>query len=324
MIRMNKAWITAVAFAAGLGVVGSADAQRLDQSGTPNYGTRSASPGFTPDPMTITVTSGGNLQVSSMGLGAGCTGYATEAPDFRFNLQGGSSSFLRFFVESAVDTTLVINGPNGQWHCNDDISSSNRNPMVDFTNAPPGQYDVWIGSYQANDRARGTLNITELSNRQPGGGNGGGGAVASAAQGSGALNIAGNPTFGDRSIAPGFTPDPLTASITSGGGINAANAGLPSGCVGWVAANPDFNVVLTGNSNFLRFFVNNTNEDTTLVINGPNGQWFCNDDSFNGRNPSVDFNGAGSGTYNVWVGSYTQGTNTRVQLNVTELQGQHP
>ncbi len=148
---------------------GTASAQRLNTQGTPNYGARNIAPGFTPDPIQIPVTSGGTLDVSSMGLGQDCTGFATAQPDFNFTLTG-TSAFLRLFVEAGnEDTTLIINKADGSWACNDD-SNGGRNPMVDLRGAGPGLYNVWIGSYQSGTRARGTLNVTELASRRPGGG----------------------------------------------------------------------------------------------------------------------------------------------------------
>ncbi len=165
----NKTWMIAAALVSSFAAVGSASADGLNFSGSPNFGERRVSPGFTPDPIEISVTSGGSVNVSAQNLGQGCTGYASENPDFRFHLQGGQSSFLRFLVDApGSDTTLVINTPNGQWRCNDDVSSSNRNPMIDFNNAPTGQYDIWIGSYRSGQNSRGTLKITELSSVRPG------------------------------------------------------------------------------------------------------------------------------------------------------------
>ena len=129
-----------------------------------NFGTHSLRAGFMPDPKVIRVTSGGNLNVSTMGYGAGCRGFATSTPDAIVNYNG--AGFLRFFVRASGDTTLVINAADGSWHCNDD-SHGGLNPTVDFSNAPSGQYDVWIGSYEAGTNVRGTLNITELRSEHP-------------------------------------------------------------------------------------------------------------------------------------------------------------
>lgn len=291
---------------------------RLDVSRAPNYGARTIAPGFTPDPIQVQVTSGGNLNVAAMNLAPGCTGFATASPDFNFTLSA-NDSFLRVFVEANDDTTLIINKPDGSWVCADDTYGTN--PGIDLSNAPRGLYNVWVGSYRSAARASGTINITELRSVVPGatagvGGGGGGG---------GALDVTGNPNFGSRTLAPGFVPDPAVIRVTSGGSIDAGSAGLPAGCGGWVTSQPDFNLVLTGTSASLRFFVDGTpsGADVTLIVNRADGSWVCNDDSYGGLNPTVDLPGAAPGTYNVWIGSYRQGTTVRGRLNVTELD-HHP
>jgi hypothetical protein len=127
-----------------------------------NFGVRRLQHGFLPDPSNVDVVSGGSLDVRNMGLGAGCVGYATAQPDFIVRYSG-TSSRLRFYVTSDSDTTLVVNTASGGWRCNDDSYGGN-NPTVDVNNAGPGQYDVWIGSYQSGVQARGTLHVTELDN----------------------------------------------------------------------------------------------------------------------------------------------------------------
>ncbi len=130
-----------------------------------NFGKRNVRTGFVPDPINVNVVSGGTIDASGLNLGAGCRGFVTQRPDYivRFT---GPSSMLRFYVTAPGDTTLVINGADGQWHCNDD-SNGGTNPMVDIANAGTGQYDVWVGSYQSGQQIRGQLHITELSSNHP-------------------------------------------------------------------------------------------------------------------------------------------------------------
>ena len=102
------------------------------------------------------------MDIWDLNLGSGCTGYATSSPDVRLNLGGTSSQLRIFFVpDGSDDTTLVINGPYGGWYCNDDYSG--LDPMVEFTNASSGQYDIWVGSYSSGEYVGGTLYVTELS-----------------------------------------------------------------------------------------------------------------------------------------------------------------
>lgn len=297
---------------------------RLDYHQSPNYGARNVSPGFTPDPIRIEVTSGGSLDVSAMNLAPGCTGFATASPDFNFTLSA-ADAFLRVFMDAGnEDTTLIINRPDGSWVCADDVYGVN--PSIDFANAAPGVYNVWVGSYRSNVRARGTLGITELRNVHPGQLSGVGSAPTPQPAAGGALDVSARPNFGSRTLAPGFVPDPSTVNVVSGGNLDASTLGLPAGCRGWVTRAPDFNLTLNGSSGSLRIYVDRTprNADVTLIINRADGTWVCGDDSYGTLNPSVDLPNAGPGLYNVWVGSYREGTTVRGRLNVTELESRHP
>ena len=140
----------------------------------------------------------------------------------------------------------------------------------------------------------------------------------------GGLQIGGSrANFGTRSVAPGFTPDPIDINVVSGGAVDAGTLGLGQGCVGWVTRRPDYIVRMTSNSSSLRVYVTSS-EDTTLVVNAANGTWHCNDDSYGGTSPSVDLGGQGAGQYDVWVGSYRRGVQAHATLHVTELGSQHP
>jgi hypothetical protein len=127
------------------------------------FGNVHLSPGFTPDPHSVSVTSGGNLDVSAMNLTSGCVGYATSQPDFILHMSG-SSGMLRFYVNGDGDTGLVINDGSGRWHCDDD-SHSGLDPEVNIHGAPSGQYDVWVTSYQSGESIRGTLYVSELASQ---------------------------------------------------------------------------------------------------------------------------------------------------------------
>jgi len=125
-----------------------------------NFGVHSLRGGFVPDPKQYTgIVSGGSLDVSRMGHGAGCTGFATRQPDVIVNYSN-SASFLRFYFQGSGDTALVINDAGGNWHCNDDTAG--LNPQVDIPSPPNGQYDIWVASYRAGENIRGTLYATEL------------------------------------------------------------------------------------------------------------------------------------------------------------------
>ncbi|MDQ7027140.1 MAG: hypothetical protein Q9P44_16465, partial [Anaerolineae bacterium] len=135
----------------------------LDYTLTPNFGEIALQTGFTPDPFQFTMTSGGNLDVSSSL--PNCNGYVTAAPDYTV-AWSGNSTLLRFFFESNGDTILIINDANGNWQCNDD-SFGTLNPTIDFDNPSEGIYNIWGGSFIGSDYVSGVLNITEASSVVP-------------------------------------------------------------------------------------------------------------------------------------------------------------
>lgn len=127
--------VTCAALAAlALGAAASAQNYSLN----PNFGTYSLSAGFLPDPYGVNVVAGGNINASR--LGSSCVGSISDAPDVRLNFNGGRISIG---AQSNVDTTIVVNGPDGRWYCNDDFDG--LNPQVTLSGS--GQYDIWVGTY---------------------------------------------------------------------------------------------------------------------------------------------------------------------------------
>lgn len=283
-------------------------AQTLNIGGSSsNFGRTSLSPGFTPDPFRVSVVSGGALNVPTLNLASGCVGYATSDPDYILDLTS-STSFLAIYNEGEGDTGLVVNAPDGAWHCDDD-SHSGTNPLVSFSNAPSGQYDIWVTSYSVGDNISGTLHVTELSSLA-------GGSTSS----TGTLSIGGSTSnFGRTSLSPGFTPDPFQVSIVSGGNLNVAAMNLASGCVGYATSDPDYIIDLSGVMAYLEIY-NEGEGDTGLVINDPNGNWYCDDDSHTGTDPKISLNKASAGQYDIWVTSYSSGDSLRGTLSVTEIR----
>ena len=116
----------------------------------------SLSAGFVPDPVSVEIYSGGPTDAS--GIAGSCVGMVADQPDISltFRSQGGP---LGIAVYSSGDTSLVINGPDGRWYCNDDADG--LNPQLRWGRAPSGQYDIWVGA--VGDAAPSTVLITEGS-----------------------------------------------------------------------------------------------------------------------------------------------------------------
>ena len=74
-----------------------------------------------------------------------CNGYINSQPNHTLVLSE-FWEFLKIEVNSSTDTTIIIEGPGGVW-CNDD--SVNANPAIEGQ-WQPGNYKIWVGSYQEN------------------------------------------------------------------------------------------------------------------------------------------------------------------------------
>jgi hypothetical protein len=292
-----------------------------------------------PDPAAYSLTAGGGrdpVNVASLGLYDQATGmpcgqaFITRSPDFRFFFTPGSSfNFLRMYVQThnGADATLLVNQPDTSWRCNDD-SFGTLMPSIDFSYPMSGQYDVWVGTYDASSHNPATFYITELDYNRPGGGQQGyvaptptptptpnpyGGQVA---QG-GSINVMGTPTYGTFNINNGFTPDPLTYNAVAGGEIQASSV-IPGCYAGNIASVPDIRINYSAGTWPLRFYVSAPGTDTTLAVNAPDGTWYCNDDTV-GLQPVIDFASPMSGQYDIFIGTFGTGQYPNVQLYVTEL-----
>ena len=115
--------------------------------------------GFSPDPHTVNLVAGGPLAAAEAANSA-CRGYVTQAPDYELSFEPGS---LDLFISavSDTDTTLVVNGPDGNWYCDDD-SAGSLNPGLHFEGPMAGTYDIWVGTYLSGDGAEAQLHISEL------------------------------------------------------------------------------------------------------------------------------------------------------------------
>jgi serine protease Do len=297
----------------------------LNPNAAPLFGTATLDPSFLPDPYIVSLYSGGNLDVSTLGLGADCRGFSASAPDYRVVWGGDGSTPLRLFFVGDGDATLTISQPNGTWACNDDFSGENLNPFVEIRNAPAGQYDIWVGSFAAATNVSGYLMITEVDS-YPGhivspllGGVVDPLAAQGAGGGAAGLDMSADANFGTVELGPGIVPDPHTVYVVSGGSVDMSTLGLGTDCRGFATAAADYRVVLTGDVSRLRiFFVAQEGGDTTLAVNQADGTWVCNDDfSAENLNPMIELTNAPGGVYEIWVGSFNTGTTVAGTLYIT-------
>ena len=130
-------------------------------------------------------------------------------------------------------------------------------------------------------------------------------ALLFAASGGGhAQNIFGDPNYGIARLESGFTPDPHEVEVAVGGSVRAARVG--NGCVGFISDSPDFRLRLDTSGWLPLYIWVESDTDTTLVINDPDGDWSCDDDSGQGVNPYVKFASPSSGSYDIWIGAFSE------------------
>jgi len=271
---------------------------RPDYTLNPNYGSVSLDAGFTPDPWTKSILAGGSVPAS--GARSGCEGSVSAAPDLQLFYEAGSLD-LTIRAHASEDVTLLVNTPGGQWYCDDD-GGGNLDPKITISGPQSGRYDIWVGTYNDN-MVQSTLEISELGGTS---GSGGGGRP----------DITLSPNYGTANLRAGFTPDPWTKSILAGGSVPASAA--REGCAGKVSAAADIQIFYDGSSDADLTFKVTASDDTTLLVNTPNGRFYCDDDSAGGLNPKVTITNPQAGRYDVWVGTYGEDM-VDATLQVTEL-----
>lgn len=120
------------------------------------------------------------------------------------------------------------------------------------------------------------------------------------------------PNYGTVTVNGGV---PYTINLQAGGSINASVLG--NNCRGYVTEAPDFRVNFQTLAGILPLLIAaSSGGDTTLVVNDPNGNWRCDDDSGPGLNPLVQFNGPQGGQYDIWVGTYSPGAAQNATLRI--------
>jgi len=124
------------------------------------------------------------------------------------------------------------------------------------------------------------------------------------------------PLYGTVELTAGFLPDPVTRTLRAGGSDRNPVEG--DGCTGYInAGRPDYDLSYTAGVSTL-YIVARAGSDLTLLVNDPAGNWHCNDD-WEGTDPMVSFTSPRSGTYNIWVGTYSERDPEDATLYFTEL-----
>ena len=121
-----------------------------------------------------------------------------------------------------------------------------------------------------------------------------------------------SPSFGQIDLNAGFMPDPYVRNITAGGRYDLAGCFNSYGWGGSVASKPDFDLYWNGSSAQLTIAVN-SNADTVLLINAPDGEWYYSDDP-----SAITFSNPQAGLYDIWIGAYNGSRGIPGQLVITE------
>ncbi|MCA9536091.1 MAG: hypothetical protein KC593_20535 [Myxococcales bacterium] len=113
-------------------------------------------------------------------------------------------------------------------------------------------------------------------------------------------------------LPPGFTGTKVLEG-TLGGPLEARVWG--PGCSGFVASEPNHEVLSEASLPYVRVTVNGGGVDTTLALQLPDGTYRCNDDA-EGHDPRVELR-LPAGLTRVWVGGYGAGATGRYRLGVS-------
>ncbi len=128
---------------AGGAVGGHQGDPRLDITAEPAVGRISFGPDTRSDPRIVFDVA--RSSQAAFGMGPECAGYITmERPDIVITAREGLPQMMVYMVSQA-DGTLVVIGPDGALHCNDDFEG--LHPGLVFEDPLPGDYAIFAGTY---------------------------------------------------------------------------------------------------------------------------------------------------------------------------------
>ncbi|MEH1940717.1 MAG: hypothetical protein V7L01_10920 [Nostoc sp.] len=90
-------------------------------------------------------------------------------------------------------------------------------------------------------------------------------------------------------------------------------------CIGFADPNPDHIMVLEKDFSQMTIQVDSNNNDTTLLVQGPDNTTIrCGDDTGKSKDASVSDRSWKSGTYRIWVGTFNPGVKRDYTLTVEQ------
>jgi hypothetical protein len=133
------------------------------------------------------------------------------------------------------------------------------------------------------------------------------------------LDYSKNPTYGEITLDTSFGREAHIQEVTSGGEVNASYLG--GECSGFASDSPDFRLDWQGSASRLSigFIADDPSKDATIIINTPDGSWICNDDA-EGLNPVAVIENPAKGQYDIWIGSFEDGSYITGKLIIIDLE----
>ena len=288
--------------------------------------------GYAMDPFLVSIEGGGTIDASA--LGEGCSGYVNEAPALSMDWEG-DADFAEFFYLSDHDPVMVIETPSGEFLCADDANEQLLDPVIELANPEQGVYNVWIGTFDEGQRFPGILVITGRPEINIGTFNLAGlirrdlipetHIEAEALRPSVRADIEAANSDVEKNARDEET-DTLTADLSAEGEFPAFDIQLDElVCNGFVPTVASYAFTEDGNADDLRLFFE-SEQDSTLIVLGPDGQIWCGDDAEAGvnLNPIIDIPTPAAGDYYVYIGRLSLDEPVSGTLTVTEIADSLP
>jgi hypothetical protein len=135
--------------------------------------------------------------------------------------------------------------------------------------------------------------------------------------------IAETANFGSFNLSTNFDPAQGTVQGFTGGSYSLSAISNrdrdQKACIGFADPTPDHIMVLEKDFSQLTIQVDSNNNDTTLLIQGPDKNTIrCGDDTGKSKDASVSDRNWKSGTYRIWVGTFNQETKYDYTLKVEQ------
>ncbi|MFN6479582.1 hypothetical protein [Nostoc sp. DedQUE07] len=135
--------------------------------------------------------------------------------------------------------------------------------------------------------------------------------------------IAQTANFGTFNLSTNFNPAQGTVQGFTGGSYSLSAISNrdrdQKACIGFADPQPDHIMVLEKDFSQLTIQVDSNNNDTTLIIQGPDKTTIrCGDDTGKSKDASVSDRDWKRGTYRIWVGTFNPGVKRDYTLNVEQ------